>query len=142
MAAFMPPSRVVAMSRCSHRFASVLCGERERRIDGLFVMQPEGKWEGSDPDRILHFGDLGSPEFHVSIFGENEFDFTNGSSAGNHIMNTREAPKGYDGHGCNFQIIQLSFLANCQLRRSGAGFQSLTSLCKLAETLAEEAGKR
>jgi hypothetical protein len=53
---------------------------------------------------------LGSPEFLVSIFGEKEVDFTNGGSANNHII--REAPKGYDGPCCNFQIFQLSFLAN------------------------------
>jgi hypothetical protein len=101
MASFMPPSRVVVMAQCSHRFALVLRGELTRRLDGLFVVQPIENWlrTGTNDALIMdHFTSM-SPDFCMYLFGQIGLSDMNGPPGLNRIgdYHLTEARKGYDG---------------------------------------------
>jgi hypothetical protein len=111
MAAFMPPSGLLAMARCSWRLSTVLRGEVSRCLDGLFIVG------NPSVDRVAYayrarrsLGSVStsgfmSRRFLASLFGEEAFRPSDWKSL---RLCITEAPKGYDGPCRNLQTYQRS----------------------------------
>jgi hypothetical protein len=107
LAAFISPSGLILVVRCSHWLVRVLHDQLTRRLDDLFVVTQREIQTG----KLLHIELLTQPlpDELVSLLGVASINDSFGSA-----YSFAKAPKGYDGHRRNLGFYRQS--AGCSHR--------------------------